>query len=115
MTDTPISINDQKAVAQLADLLEKAGAEWATEQQWRSHADRPDLVRNDVYEPVLNQDGTPQIGDDGKPKKAPVDARARGFRVGDLLERGLIVASSGAFHASRNNLVQPAVALYRPA
>lgn len=115
MTDTTISYVEKKALVILADLLEKSGAEWAAEQQWRNHADRPDLIIPHATEDVVGPDGAPVIGDDGKPRRQPVDGRARGFRVEPMLARGLVVRTTAAFHASRNGQVQPAIALYRPA
>jgi hypothetical protein len=52
---TAITTVDKIALIHLTDLLEKSGAEWATEQQWRAHADRGELVPNHVVEPVLGR------------------------------------------------------------
>jgi hypothetical protein len=115
VTSTPIPAVELKALEHLADLLAQSGAEWAAEQQWRNHADRPQLVEAHGVEAVVDASGRPMIGADGKPKVQPIDRRARGFRVEDMVARGLVVRTTAAFHASRNGQVLPAVPLYRPA
>lgn len=115
MSTAPIPTVEKIALLHLTDLLEKSGAEFATEQQWRAHADRGELVPNHVVEPVIGTDGKQMIGADGKPKVQPVDQRARGFRIPDMIERGLLTTSNAAFHAARGGQVQPAIPLYRPA
>jgi hypothetical protein len=112
---TPTPAVELKALDHLRDLLERSNGEWAAEQQWRNHADRPQLIEPHAVEPVVGPDGQPLVGGDGKPKMQPVDRRARGFRIEDMLERGLIVKTTAAFHASRNGEVMPAVPLFRPA
>lgn len=94
MTDIRISDAEQKALIHLADLLEKSGSAWATEQQWRSHADRPEL-----------RPGNPAVD---------LDPRARGFRIQVMIDKELVETTTAAIHAPRGGVQLPGVVLYRP-
>lgn len=92
MTDKPAKTNpltatEIKALAHLRTLLTAAGADWATETQWRSYCDRPQLK---------------------------IDDKARGFRIPDLLEKGAIEMSNAVFHAPRYGADPAPLAIYRP-
>jgi hypothetical protein len=97
VTDTPktkrLSVADQKALVQLKDLLVQSGGEWATEQQWRTWADRRTLAPTNTTDE---------------------DPRARGFRIVDLIEAGKVEESKAAFHAQRPGQPPTSLAIYRP-
>lgn len=117
MTDTasPLSSVDAKALAHLAELLAETEATWATEQQWRAWCDRVELVKQHQFEDMIDADGKPVLDHQGRPRKQPVDLRARGFTIPKMLEAGLLDQTSAVFHAPRNGVSQPPLALYRPA
>ncbi len=71
--------NQEIAVACLADLLKRSGADYATETQWRRHirADHkrlsfqiPDLVQDGEVEKVAICDRRARYGADPKPQAA---------------------------------------------
>ena len=88
-----LSDTDQKAVVQLIELLKIAGGNWATEQQWRTWADRREIA------PV---------------KASDEDRRARGFLINNLIEAGLVEQSEAVFHARRPGQNPTSLPIYRP-
>lgn len=74
-----LTANEAKAIAALDDLLSKSGADYATEAQWRRHAEGsgkrlvfriPDIVEKAGVEMITVVRSTPRYGKDPKPQAA---------------------------------------------
>lgn len=77
-----------KAMVWINRLVSETGAVWVSEQQWRGFADRPN--------------------------HKPETERARGFRIPEMLAKGVIEMTTAAFHTPRNGVHCDPVLLYRP-
>lgn len=77
-----------KAMIWLVRLLKETGAEWASEAQWRTYADRP------IIQPEYE--------------------RARGFRIPEMVEKGAIVSTTAVVQVARNGIYNDPTILYRP-
>lgn len=87
-TETPLTFAETQALVWLKKFHEETGAEWSTEAQWRTFADRPTIK--------------------------PESDRARGFRIPPMLEKGVIEMTTANFLIPRNGVTMDPVPLYRP-
>lgn len=74
-----LTANEQKAIDALDDLLNRSGADYATEAQWRRHAEGsgkrlvfriPDIVEKAGVEMITVVRTTPRYGKDPQPQPA---------------------------------------------